>query len=140
MYLVDKSAYERQRHHPAAAALLEGLAADNQLAICEIVALELLYSARGPDDYDERWRALQEFVWLRLDERIGARALDIQRRLAKRGHHRRPIPDLLIAATAIEHGAVVLHFDRDFDIITEETALVSRWITPRPERETAPSG
>lgn len=49
---------------------------------------------------------------------------------ARRGTHRRPIPDLLVAATALEHDATVLHYDRDFDLIAEVTDLSARWIIP----------
>lgn len=68
--------------------------------------------------------------WLRLTEAVAARALDIQRHLAGIGQHRRPIPDLLVAATALEHDATVLHYDRDFDLIAEATRLSARWIIP----------
>ncbi len=42
--------------------------------------------------------------------------------LADRGQHRAPsIPDLLIAATGELVGLTVLHFDKDFDVISEVT-------------------
>ena len=53
-YLTDKSAFEQQRHSDAAAGLLSALAADGALYMTEIVALELLSSARSSHDYDER--------------------------------------------------------------------------------------
>lgn len=47
-----------------------------------------------------------------------ARAAEVQELLARRGHHRAPsIPDLMIAATAELAGLVVLHVDKDFDLI-----------------------
>jgi predicted nucleic acid-binding protein len=58
-------------------------------------------------------------------------ALTLQRRLAERGQHRRPIPDLLIAATALVHGAALLHYDMDFDLIADVTGQETRWIIPR---------
>ncbi len=51
-HLADKSAFEQQRHSEAAAGLLRALTADGALYMTEIVALELLYSARNPDDYE----------------------------------------------------------------------------------------
>lgn len=57
-------------------------------------------------------------------------ALDLQRRLAERGQHRRPIPDLFVAATAIVHGATVLHDDHDFDLISDVSDLSARWVIP----------
>ncbi len=127
-YLADTSAFEQQRHHEAAAGLLDALAADGALHLTEIVALELLYSARSPDDYARRRQQLDALPWLHLDEQVAACALDLQRRLAERGQHRRPIPDLLLAATALVHDATVLHYDRDFDRIAEVSDLSARWI------------
>ena len=50
------------------------------------------------------------------------RAVEVLALLADRGHHRAPsIPDLLIAATAESAGLVVLHDDKDFDVIAEIT-------------------
>lgn len=129
-YLADKSAFEQQRHSEAADGLLKTLAADGALCMTEIVALELLYSARNRADYDTRWDGLTTLRWLHLTADVAARALDIQRQLARRGTHRRPIPDLLVAATALEHDATVLHYDRDFDLIAEVTDLSARWIIP----------
>ncbi len=129
-HLADKSAFEQQRHSEAAAGLLRALTADGALYMTEIVALELLYSARNPDDYETRWDDLGALPWLRLTEAVAVRALDIQHQLAGLGQHRRPIPDLLIAATALEHDATVLHYDHDFDLIAEATGLSARWIIP----------
>lgn len=129
-YLADKSAFEQQRHSDAADGLLKALALDGALCMTEIVALELLYSARNRADYDTRWEGLDQLPWLHLTAAVSERALQIQRQLAHRGTHRRPIPDLLVAATALEHDATVLHYDRDFDLIAEVTKLSARWIIP----------
>lgn len=81
--------------------------------------------------------------WLHLTETIATRALDIQRVLAATGQHRQPIQDLLVAATALEHGAVVLHYDRDFDLLAAVAGLRARWIFPagtRPRRRRSLNG
>lgn len=50
------------------------------------------------------------------------RAVEVLRRLADHGQHRAPsIPDLLIAATAEQAKLVVLHADKDFELIAEVT-------------------
>lgn len=131
MFLVDKSAFEQQRHSDQADATLRALAAENRLAICEIVALELLYSTRGPANYETRWRHLDALVWLPMDLAVSRRALDVQRQLAALGQHRRPIPDLLVAATALVHHATVLHYDKNFDLISHLTGQSTQWIVPR---------
>lgn len=131
MYLADKSAYEQQRHSRAADRVLRTLAVDGALATCEVVALELLYSARNAADYEQRWVDLESLPWLHVTTGVMRRALDTQRQLAARGLHRRPLPDLIVAAVAAEHGATVLHYDRDFDLIAEATGQPTRWIVPR---------
>ena len=131
LFLVDKSAFEQQRYSKDADATLRSLATENQLATCAIVALELLYSTRGPADYETRWNHLISLTWLPMDDEVMRTALDLQRRLAQRGLHRRPIPDLLIAATALVHDATVLHYDKDFDLIAEITGQPALWIIPR---------
>jgi predicted nucleic acid-binding protein len=40
------------------------------------------------------------------------------------------IADLVIAATAERHGATVLHYDGDFDMIAEITHQPMRWVAP----------
>ena len=56
------------------------------------------------------------------------RALRLQRDLAHHHGmwHRTPIPDLLIAETALANDLGVIHVDRDFDRIAEVRPLVAR--------------
>ena len=57
-----------------------------------------------------------------LTPAIEDRAIAVQALLASRGQHRAPsIPDLLIAATAELAGLVVLHDDKDYDLIDDVT-------------------
>jgi hypothetical protein len=56
-------------------------------ATCEIVALELLYSARSVPDYEQRLADLQALPWLPVTQAVMTRALGIQRLLAARGQH-----------------------------------------------------
>ena len=39
--------------------------------------------------------------------------------------------DLVIAATAIVHGAVVLHYDADYEHIAKVSELNQIWVVPR---------
>ncbi len=59
------------------------------------------------------------------------RALDVQRRLARRRLRGRKVPDLLVAAAAERAGLVVLHYDRAFDLIAGVTRQECRWIVDR---------
>lgn len=133
--LVDKSAYEQQRHHEAADELLRALGHEGDLATCEMIALEVLYSARNASDYRARRDLLDSLMWLPVDNQVMRRALEVQGLLVASGQHRRPIPDLVIAATAEIHGAVVLHYDKDFDLIADVTKQPVRWIVPPRGRD-----
>lgn len=131
LYLVDKSALEQRRHSPAARDLLALLLAEGALASCHVVALEVLYSARNHADYETLRAGIDELPWLPCDEQAMDRTMEVQELLARRGQHRLPLPDLMIAATAEVHGATVLHYDHDYDLIATVTEQPVQWIIRR---------
>ncbi len=132
LYLIDTSAYARIRH-PGISHILAGLIADRAAATCVTIDLEAGYSGRDPADV----RAIAErrrtrFVVLPLSEAIADRARDVQLRMAARGHHRAAgVLDLITAAVAEHHGAVVLHYDADFEHIAATTGQPHLWIAPQ---------
>jgi predicted nucleic acid-binding protein len=130
-YLVDKSALARSAIEPVAARFRRLLTADENLATCPIIDLEVLYSARSSADYEAT--RLEQFgvVSYPLSAEAGERALEVQHRLAQRGRHRLSIPDLLIAAIAELNDLVVLHYDADFDRIAEVTGQATEWVVER---------
>lgn len=130
--LVDKSAYEIARRDQQAESVLARLAVGPSQATSGIVALEMLYSARSLRDYEKLRRELSAMIWLPTTDEVIGRAIDVQHELARRGQHRLPIPDLLIAATAEHHGATLLHCDDDFDLIANITGQATEWIVRPP--------
>jgi len=54
------------------------------------------------------------------------------RQLAQRSHgaHRLPVVDYVLAATAEQIGAAVLHYDRDYDTLAEVMEFESVWLAP----------
>ncbi|MEU8247068.1 PIN domain nuclease [Nonomuraea sp. NPDC048916] len=131
VYLIDKSALARMPN-PVVGRALEPLLLDKMLAICTVTRLEVLFSARDPAGYECDARHLREdFRHLAIDDEVQARSLDVQALLARKSQHRGVGPtDLLIAACAEVHGATILHYDRDFDIISEVTGQASLWVVP----------
>lgn len=125
-WIVDKSVAVRA-NEPVVGAQLAELA--GHLFVCPVGELEQLYSARSALEYDLTKSALLADVG-----RVGAppdileRALTLQRDLAHHHGmwHRTPIPDLLIAETALHHDLGVLHVDRDYDRIREVRPLTAR--------------
>ena len=125
-WIVDKSASARGTD-PVVRRQLTELA--GMLFICPMGELEFLYSARSARDYDERRGLLQiNFLPAPTPPDIFERALRLQHDLAHHHGmwHRLPIPDLLIAETALSHDLGVLHVDGDFDRIAEVRPLVAR--------------
>jgi predicted nucleic acid-binding protein len=112
---------------PRVAAELQALVGD--LYVCRIGELEQLYSATSGANYDHLKAELEtSFYVVPSPPDILDRALALQSDLAHhRGMwHRTPIPDLLIAETALLHGFGVLHVDRDFERIAEVRPLAVR--------------
>lgn len=130
MILVDKSA-EVRWHEPSVAAILDPLLETGSLATCAIMDLEILFSARSGAEHLKLARGRSGFGYLETNEDIFDRAKKIQALLAKRGLHRAvSIPDLVISAVAEHHGATVLHYDKDFDLVAKVSSLKARWVVP----------
>jgi len=69
---------------------------------------------------------------IEIDSEVERVALQAQRELAEVGHHRLAPVDVMIAACAHRAEAGVLHYDRDYDILAEQTSLIfeSEWLAP----------
>lgn len=113
-------------------AALEELVGD--LHVCPVGQLEQLFSARSADDDEALRTALAESLDpVPAPPDVFDRALELQRDLAHHQGmwHRTPIPDLLIAETALHHDLGVVHVDRDYDRIAEVRPLVVRRLRSR---------
>jgi len=138
LFLLDKSAHEVARRDVEARRRFETMAVTGVLATCAIVELEILYSARNPTDHQRLKTYLRDqCVWLETTDDTLSAAVDLQEAMLRAGMHRKPIPDLIIAAVAQAHDAVLVHYDRDFDdIASVATGLRTRWIvSPRSGSE-----
>ncbi len=125
-WLVDKSAAARAADPHVGPQLVE-LA--GSLHLCPMGQLEQLYSARSARDYDLLKSDLVASLQLvAAPADVLERALALQADLAHHHGmwHRTPIPDLVIAETALHHNLGVVHVDRDFERIAEIRPLVVR--------------
>ncbi len=133
LFCIDTSSWHHSTHHEVARIWTRHLERD-QLGICDQVRLEILWSARSAEDYESLSEELAALRPIATDVSTFARALEIQRRLARVGglHHRSvKIADLLIAAAAEAAQAVVLHYDADYERIAKITRQPVEWIAPR---------
>lgn len=132
LYLIDTSAHARSRH-AGVRNVIAGLLADRAGATCVTVDLEAGYSGRTAADVQEiAQRRRDRYVVLPINEHIAQRAREVQLRMALRGQHRAAgVVDLLTAAVAEHHGAVVLHYDADFEYIAAVSGQRHLWIVER---------
>jgi len=108
LLLLDKSAYVRGSVESTE---------EDELCLCAVTRLEVLYSARSSRDFRRLEDDLMDFRDLRMDAATFVIAVGAQRELVAKGHHRVPIPDLLLASCAQQHGADVVHVDRHYDTL-----------------------
>lgn len=122
-WLIDKSALVRLGASPEVEAWA-GRIERGLVRIATVTLLEVGYSAR--DAADLRAGLFEPPVGSMPIEYATPsaedRAVQVLTLLADRGHHRAPsVPDLLIAAIAETADLVVLHDDKDFDLIAQIT-------------------
>ncbi|MEE6140639.1 PIN domain nuclease [Mycobacterium sp. 050128] len=128
-FLIDTSVIKRLGQ-PQVRQTVEPLAAAGELARARISDLEIGYSARNQAEWDRLIAALGAFDLVETTASHHRRALQVQRLLAQRSQRGRKIPDLLIAAAGEEQGLTVLHYDADFDLISEVTGQPCQWVIP----------
>ena len=122
-WILDKSAAARI-DSPRISEELQAMS--GSLFICSIGELEQLYSARSGPDYDELKSDLHaNFPTILPPADLLERALRLQQDLAHHHGmwHRTPIPDLLIAETALHHELGVVNVDADYERIAEVRPL-----------------
>lgn len=122
-WLIDKSALVRLGRSPDsqlwATRIERGL-----VRISTITVLETGYSARTAQDLTQLLdlAPISSMPVEYLTPFAENRSVEVLRTLAELGHHRAPsIPDLLIASIAEQSKLVVLHVDKDFELISEVT-------------------
>lgn len=102
------------------------------IGVCLPFLLEAGYSAHSAAARRSMMTGFDKLLHVPIDSTVERLALEAQRELAEVGHHRLAPLDVMIAACAHRAEAGVLHYDRDYDVIAEHTALdfQSEWLAP----------
>ncbi len=123
MILIDTSAFIEflNRTGSREDRIVEQLVVDNDdMAIPDITLTEILQGIRDEQEYAEIKSSLLTFPILSLTGNNSyIAAADLYRKCRKKGAIVRNTVDLLVAQTAVEHKATLLHKDRDFDAIAK---------------------
>lgn len=131
-FLMDTSALVRLLRDTEARTRWEQQITAGLVAVCPIVELEVLYSARSKADREELVDLLDAaFAWVSMPDQVFARATEVQATLTGRGAHRSAgAVDLLVAAAAELHALTLVHYDHDFEQITKATGQAATWLAP----------
>lgn len=92
------------------------------VATTGMVRLELLGGTRSEQERQRLWQFLTALHQLKVNEADWDEASRIGSELRRQGTTI-PSTDLLIAAVAMRHGAVVVHRDRHFDLMAARVPL-----------------
>lgn len=132
LFLFDTSAMARLAI-PAVRNIVATAITDGTAACAITVDLEAAYSGRNAEEIDKILRVRRDsFVHLEVTPEIETRAGEVLAELARQGMHRAAgIVDVLTASIAEHYGAVIVHYDADFEHITAITGQPHRWIVPR---------
>jgi predicted nucleic acid-binding protein len=131
-WLVDKSVLARVGAPAVADAVLPRFQT-GEVGVALVTELEVGFSARSTRDYDSTRQNLLDFlIPVAMPVRAEDRARELQRDLVARGHHRGvSVPDLVLAAIADIEGLTILHYDADFDLVSDVTGQRTEWVVPR---------
>jgi predicted nucleic acid-binding protein len=130
IYLIDTSGLFRVLQSELRKAWSDQLAA-GVIAICPIVELEFLFSARSLADRLEKQQLMRDlFGWVAMSAGAYERAAEVQQLLTESGAHRSAGPvDLLIAATAERERLIVLCDDHDYETVATVTGQPVKRVT-----------
>jgi predicted nucleic acid-binding protein len=129
--VVDTSAWARA-HHPEVRQVWRRALLERRLRLSPVVRFEILLSARDGQSFDALAERLSALQVAPLSTSVIAAAQNAMGTLANRsaGSHRLPIVDYLVAASAEELGAAVIHYDRDYDTLAGLMSFESIWLAP----------
>jgi predicted nucleic acid-binding protein len=126
MVLVDTTGWVdffAGRDGPHVEALVRLLRDREDVCICGVILTEVLQGFRKQADYRRTKQMFEHLLYLPMSRGVFLRAADLYRGLRRRGVTIRTPVDCMIAAVAIEHGASLLHNDRDFRSLSRHSDL-----------------
>jgi len=129
LYLADTSALVRYFRGQAGKSWTTAFVA-GRVGLCEPVRLEFLRSVGGRDVYFEMDALLHDTLpYFPVPESVWAEAAALQHRMWEKSQHQcASVVDLAVAVTAARHRLVLLHADRDFEVIAGHTGQPLRRI------------
>lgn len=123
MFIIDTSVwiYFFNNSKSSQANFIESLLLDNEkVCINAIIEMEILQGIKDEKDLRATKKYLKDFQYFpNLDYEYFEKAVDIYRECRSRGTTIRRSVDCVIAANALINNLVVVHHDRDFDLMSQ---------------------
>lgn len=130
-YVVDTSVFARLSK-PSVTAAFTPLVAEGRVGLCAPVAFELGFSARNHNDYVALVERFAAFPPVPVTDADHRRCLEVQESLSARGQHRAlSLVDALVAAAAEARDLTILHYDADFELVSQITGQHQEWVVAR---------
>lgn len=104
---------------------VDHLLAENRVAIVPMIRLELLGGTKSANEFERLKGRLDALRQIPADEANWDIAAELSFKLRQRGKVI-PYTDILIGSAAILANALLLHADRHFDLMAEDTDLCVR--------------
>ncbi len=105
--------------------LKEKLNDRDSIIYSEMILLEIIQGIRERKGREEIERMFRSLILIPEKRSTTLLAAEIYQELQRKGLRIRSVVDCLIAATAIETGAAILHKDRDFEFIAEHYPIIT---------------
>lgn len=125
MVLIDTSAWIfalKKNFHPSIKERVEQILVESDVAITGIIALELLGGAKTEKEYERLKSRLDALYCIETTKSLWDSASKLAFDLKRKGVTV-PYIDILIAASAIQEKAILLHADSHFDTIAKHSGL-----------------
>jgi len=125
LVLIDTSVWIlalRKSPSPVVKDEVEHLLAENRVAIAPLIGLELLSGTKSVNDFNRLKSRLDALHQIPANEANWELATQLSFRVRQQGKVI-PYTDILIGAAAIITGCLLLHADRHFDLMAEDTDL-----------------
>jgi predicted nucleic acid-binding protein len=125
MFLVDTSAWLyalRKEFNPEIRNRLDQLLKENRIITVGIIKLEILGGTKSEKEFQRLKIRLDSLEECETDTSLWEKAYDLAFQLRRKGITI-PYTDILIAATALAHEAILLHVDAHFDLATQFSSL-----------------
>jgi len=132
VYLADTSFLVHQERVPVLRDRYERLLLQGRVALCQVTAIEWINGTADAQAVAALATVIKGHRWFDVTAGAMDRAMEVHLQLATKGQHQNfSWPDLVIAATAEQNGATVLHYDSDYDRIAAVTGQPVEWAAPR---------